>query len=509
MKQARILIAAPKSGSGKTTITCALLEALKMRGRKPRAFKSGPDYIDPMFHEKVIGVPSRNLDTFFSEKEQIQALFSEAEYRDGAVSKSNGYEHDISVIEGAMGLYDGLGGIREEGSAYHLAEMLQTPIILVLDARGMGRSMVPVLAGLLQYDRSHLIRGVILNRTSQMFAQTIAPVIEEELSLPVLGCFPVQKELFLPSRHLGLVMPEELSRLRVQLQEAANLLEHYVDIDRLLAIADVAEPVDRMPEEKQSGCRKMHALGDRKKQVPENEKMPECEQKSEDTIWRNAGYMTGEAANEDRKLRLAVAQDEAFCFYYEDNLRMLREAGAELVPFSPVHDPALPDAISGLLFGGGYPELYAKELSENVRMRNAVCRAIRAGMPSVAECGGFMYLHKMLTDEKQNSYEQAGVIDGVCQNAGKLVRFGYVEIREQKPLWLPEHTCIKGHEFHYYDSTANGSGCTAEKPVTGRKWECIHVGENFWWGYPHLYYPSNPHFVEYFMAQMWKFQESI
>lgn len=489
MKQARILLAAPKSGSGKTTITCALLEALKMRGRKPRAFKSGPDYIDPMFHEKVIGVPSRNLDTFFSGEEQICALYAETEYcKDlsgtGEQKELSGravYEHDISVIEGAMGLYDGLGGIQEEGSAYHLAKTLQTPVILVLDAHGMGRSMVPVLSGLLQYDESHLIRGVILNRTSQMFAQTIAPVIEEELSLPVLGCFPVQKELFLPSRHLGLVMPDELCKLRRQLQEAAILLEKYVDLDRLLAIADEAEQVNLMQEKKQSGYRKMHAAEDGKKQMPENK---------------------------ERKLRLAIAQDEAFCFYYEDNLRTLQEAGITLVPFSPVHDKELPEVVSGLLLGGGYPELYAKELSENAGMRNAIREALAAGLPSVAECGGFMYLHRFLADEKQNSYELAGAIDGTCQNTGKLVRFGYVKIREQEPCWLPEHTCIKGHEFHYYDSTANGCSCIAQKPVTGRSWQCIHTGENFWWGYPHLYYPSNPHFVDYFTEQMRKFQES-
>lgn len=218
MKHPGVLIAATKSGSGKTTITCALLQALKERGIRTRAFKCGPDYIDPMFHKQIIGVPSRNLDTFFSGPEQIRELYQ-------MNSKETDDEAEISVIEGVMGLYDGLGGIREEGSAYHLAEVLDIPIVLVLDAHGMGRSMIPLLFGFLKYDKSHLIRGVILNRTTPMFLQTIAPLIEQELKLPVLGCFPKTQKLVMPGRHLGLVMPDEIDDIRRQLHEAAVQLE--------------------------------------------------------------------------------------------------------------------------------------------------------------------------------------------------------------------------------------------------------------------------------------------
>ena len=214
MLHSGMVLAAPQSGSGKTTITCALLAAMKNRKFAVRAFKSGPDYIDPMFHRQVIGVPSRNLDTFFSGADQIRELY--------------GYDREsfsYSVIEGAMGLYDGLGGTQKEGSAYHLAQTLDLPVVLVLDARGMGRTMVALLAGILQYDRDHRIIGVILNRTSEGFCRTMTPVIEKELGLPVLGCFPVQKNLHLESRHLGLKMPQEMEGLRKQVNQAAEKLE--------------------------------------------------------------------------------------------------------------------------------------------------------------------------------------------------------------------------------------------------------------------------------------------
>lgn len=456
MKYPGVLIAATKSGSGKTTITCALLQALKERGIRTRAFKCGPDYIDPMFHKQIIGVPSRNLDTFFSGPEQIRKLYQ-------MNSKETDDRAEISVIEGVMGLYDGLGGIREEGSAYHLAEVLDIPIVLVLDAHGMGRSMIPLLFGFLKYDKSHLIRGVILNRTTPMFLQTIAPLIEQELKLPVLGCFPKTQKLVMPGRHLGLVMPDEIDDIRRQLHEAAVQLEKTVDIDRILAIADEAGNID-------------------------------------DFSRKTAGKPCAD-------LRLAVAQDEAFCFYYEDNLRMLRENGVTIVCFSPIHDEALPQNIDGILLGGGYPELYARALAANKKMRKAIRDSITAGMPSVAECGGFMYLHDTLVDKNGASFHMAGVLPAECKDTGKLVRFGYVEIEEKEAGWLPAATRIRGHEFHYYDSSDNGMDCVAQKPVTGRNWPCIHSTPEHWWGYPHLYYPSNPEFVYHFVAQMRKWKQ--
>ncbi len=445
------MIAAPKSGSGKTTITCALLQILKERGENVSSCKCGPDYIDPMFHRQVLGVPARNLDTFFTGEAQTRKLF----LRD----RSDG---ELVVMEGVMGLYDGLGGIREEGSSYHLAKVTQTPIILVVDAKGMGKSVIPLIAGFLAYDEAHLIKGVILNRMSAAYYEILKPIAEQELGITVLGFFPENKTLQIASRHLGLLLPNELEDLRGQIQIAAQKLKETVDILGLLQIAENLEPLAA------DTC--------------EREKQP------------------------IEKTRIAVARDEAFCFYYEENLRMLAQAGAELVFFSPIHDTALPEDIHGLLLGGGYPEIYAKQLSENVSMRTAVREAVLSGIPTVAECGGFLYLHTMLTDREGRSYPMAGVLSGKCFDTGKLVRFGYIELEEKSGHFLPQGSRIRGHEFHYYDSEDNGADCTAYKPTTGRNYACIHAGENHWYGFPHLYYPSCPEFAEKFVEKAGKFR---
>ena len=465
MLHSGMVLAAPQSGSGKTTISCALLAAMKKRGIAVRAFKSGPDYIDPMFHRQIIGVPSRNLDTFFSDADQIRELYNYDEER---------FTH--SVIEGAMGLYDGLGGTKKEGSAYHLAQTLDLPVILILDARGMGRTMVALLAGMLQYDSQQRIAGVILNRTSEPFCRTMTPVIEKELGLPVLGCFPVQKDLHLESRHLGLKLPGEITDIRQQVEKAAGILEQYVDIDRLLQITESRALLHAFRGKNADGI----------PVVPQQKKNKETVRVSHPVI--------------------AVAKDAAFCFYYEDNLRMLKQAGTRLVYFSPLHDEAIPEEANALLLGGGYPELCAMELSENRSMRESIRAAIAAGMPSVAECGGFMYLHETLTDASGQTYLMAGVIHGNCHNNGKLTRFGYVSVREHVPQFLGGEE-IRAHEFHYYDSDANGADCVAEKPVSGAAWQCIHTDGTHWWGYPHLYYPSNPAFVEKFVTLAREYQK--
>ena len=471
LKIPKVMIAAVKSGSGKTTVTCAFLKQLLCRKKHPVSFKCGPDYIDPMFHEQVLKIPSKNLDTFFSDASQIQALY-EMELPG----------HDIAVLEGVMGLYDGLGGIREEGSSYHLAKTLDVPIILVVDARGMGKSVIPLIAGFLQYDEKKLIKGVILNRTSKMFFDIIAPLIEEEFSIKALGCIPNEKELTIGSRHLGLILPEEMEELNFQLEKAGQLLEKYVDVDAMIGIAECA-----LREKEASGKVKIFL------QAISNEK--------------NKLYDIGNSDTNTISPRIAVAKDEAFCFYYRDNLRMLEYYGAELVYFSPLHDKTLPDNIHGLLLGGGYPELYAKQLAENESMRKSIKEALEQQLPSLAECGGFMYLHETLTDKDGKNFPMVGVIPAECQYMGKLVRFGYVEVQlpqgltEKGTAERPEPEKIKAHEFHYFDSTANGEDCIATKPVTGRSWKCIHASGDHFWGFPHLYYPSDPKFVKWFLER--------
>lgn len=448
MKLKRIMLAAPKSGSGKTTLTCGLLQALKEQGEQVVAYKCGPDYIDPMFHQKVLGIPSKNLDTFFTDSETTRELFLHGRK-----------EEEVAVMEGVMGLFDGLGGVREEGSSYHLAQVTKTPIILVVDAKGMGRSILPLLAGFLSYDPEHLIRGVILNRMSKGYYEIVKPLIESELNLSVIGYFPESKTMQLKSRHLGLVMPGEIDEIQEQMEELAQKLTQTISIKKLMEVA--AEAEDLAPS------------------------FPKT------------------MANETRQEKpvIAVARDEAFCFYYEDNLRILKEQGAELVEFSPLHDAKIPEKCQGLLLGGGYPELYAQSLSENHSMLQSIKTAADAGIPIVAECGGFMYLHSTMTDQEGHSYEMADVVKGSCTYQGKLVRFGYIELEETGGCYLEPGQVIRAHEFHYYDSTQNGTDCIATKPTTGRQYRGVHVQGNQWLGFPHLYYPSNPEFAKRFVEK--------
>lgn len=448
MKIKRIMIAAPGSGSGKTMITCALLQTWKDMGYFPVSYKCGPDYIDPMFHKKVLGLPSRNLDTFFTGEEKTRELFLDSLKED-----------DLVIMEGVMGLYDGLGGIQKEGSSYHLACVTKTPVILVVNAKGMGRSVLSLIRGFLADDKEHLIKGVILNRISKSYYTILKPLIEEELHLYVAGYFPDSPQLHMECRHLGLFLPDEIKDVKKQIDMAAGILKETVSLDGILEIAKNAEDIPYI--------KKSESESRDKKEAPV----------------------------------IAVAYDEAFCFYYEDNLRLLKEYGAELVFFSPVHDKSIPTRCDALLLGGGYPELYAEQLSQNESMKRAICNAFASKMPTVAECGGFLYLHKTLTDQKKKVHKMAGAIPYTCEYKGKLVRFGYMELEEKQSHFLPVGERIRGHEFHYYDSTHNGEDCLGIKPVTQKQYDCVMESESYFIGFPHLYYPSNPVFAETFVKK--------
>lgn len=475
MKLDRVMIAAPKSGSGKTTITCALLQSLKEQGIPVVSYKCGPDYIDPMFHKEVLGVPSKNLDTFFTGEEETRALLT--------VGRTEG---ELAVLEGVMGLYDGLGGIREEGSSYHLAKVTGTPIVLVVDAKGMGKSVLALIAGFLQYDTEKLIRGVILNRMSGAYFQTIRPLIEKELPVAALGYVPDQKHLELKSRHLGLVLPKEQEEVAQQIRDFAAELQKTVSIEKIWEIA--AEAVELPEALKRNLDSRYDSAEFVKDSVIESTYDMEVEVEVEGITDTDAPI-------------IAVARDEAFCFYYEDNLRLLEEHGARLRYFSPLHDSRLPKDCDGILLGGGYPELHLQELEQNMSIRNEIRAAMEQDIPCVAECGGFMYLHETIEDQEGKQYRMAGVLSGICINKGKLVRFGYIELQEKKPSFLPEGTKIRGHEFHYYDSSDNGEDCMAVKPVTGKSYPCVIETQNRFLGFPHLYYPSNPGFAENFVEK--------
>lgn len=444
-KGARIMIAAPQSGSGKTLITCALLQALKEKNYYLESFKCGPDYIDPMFHKTVLGISSRNLDPFFTEDSITRMLLAKGQD-----------SRDLAVIEGVMGLYDGLGGIREEASSYALAKATNTPIILTVNARGMGRSLLALLSGFLQYDTAHLIKGVILNQTPSSFASVLSKEIEETFHIPVVASFPVRDDVRIESRHLGLVMPYELEDIQSRLKIASQVLCENANIEQILEIAKSAPKLEY----------------DVKRDI--KQKLTE------------------------KTIRIGVARDEAFCFYYEDNLDLLKSLGAKLIFFSPLHDDTLPKDLDGILFGGGYPELYLKELEENESMRNSVKSAIENKMPSLAECGGFMYLHDTIFDSEKKPYKMAGVIHAGCMKKERLVRFGYLTLNSKTDSFLKKGETIRGHEFHYYDSEDNGECAIAKKPVGTKSWECVHAGSDHWWGFAHLSYYSNPKFAEKF-----------
>ena len=472
MKLKRIMLAAPKSGSGKTTITCALLELMKKKGEQVVSYKCGPDYIDPMFHEEVLHIPSKNLDTFFTDKEQTRALFIK-----------DRREQEFAVIEGVMGLFDGLSGIYEEGSSYHLAKITKTPIILVVDAKGMGRSLLPLIAGFLSYDTEKLIKGVFLNRMSKGFYQMIGPLIEKELGIDVVGYLSDQKEMILKSRHLGLVMPGELEDIHTELQKLAKKLDETLDTDKIIKIAESACEIETTDAVACSNIYKTETFD-------------------------HASEFNDKNGMTESKPVIGVARDEAFCFYYKDNLDMLEEMGASLVFFSPLHDKEIPKTCDALLLGGGYPELFAEKLQANISMRTSIRNAFQTGMPVVAECGGFMYLHDKLTDQNGNAYEMAGALPGTCAFQGKLVRFGYIQVQEKESNFLSSGKSIKGHEFHYYDSTDNGCACVATKPGTKRSYDCVLDQDDLFLGFPHLYYPSNPEFARSFVEKAENYKKS-
>lgn len=461
MNLPRVVISAPKSGSGKTLISIAAMKAFSLRGKKVAAFKCGPDYIDPMFHKKILKVPSKNLDLFFTDEKTTKNLFC-AENTAG-----------ISIIEGVMGLYDGLGGISSKASTYDLARTLNAPVVLVIDAKGMARSVLAEIAGFLSMDTEKLIRGVILNRIPSSLFGVLKPEIEKRFSIKALGFFQEIKDFKIESRYLGLKLPQEISDIEENVKKAAEKLEKTVDLDALFEIAASSPEIEGTAENENGG-------------------MEDCRIKLSDAP--------------SKKIRIAVARDEAFCFYYDDNLRLLEKFGAELVYFSPLHDENLPENIGGIILGGGYPELFAEKLEQNKKMRASVKKAIESGTPSLAECGGFIYLHKALRTRDGKSYEIAGVIDAETWWTGKLVRFGYVSIQEKKAEFLGKGRKIKGHEFHYFDSTKNGDDLIEEKPLGGKKFEAGFTSKNHWWGFAHLYYASCPEFAEHFVEECRYFQ---
>lgn len=491
-KWGRVIIAAPGSGAGKTLVTCALIRLLSRRGIPVSAFKCGPDFIDPMFHRKVLGVPSENADLFLAGSDGVRHIFGRA-YRVGR----------LSLVEGVMGFYDGMGADSLDGSTWEIAEATDTPAILTVNARGMSRSIVPLAAGFLRYRNPSHIRGVILNRVSPSIYPAIKERIEKELRIPVLGFLPELKEGGWQSRHLGLVAPDEIRGLLAGLDKAADALEKSFDLERFLDIAAEAETCAGKAGDRDQ--KKEHARIEAEEPAIRTANpaarafIPDKESDGKETFRREK---TVQKPERRVRPRIAVARDAAFSFYYEENLRLMEEMGGEICFFSPIKDSRLPEGTSGLILGGGYPELHAAELSQNSRMLCTVREAAESGMPILAECGGFLYLLRDLTDGNGNQYPMAGVLHGSGYMTDKLVRFGYVEVEtEEDTPFLPRGARIRAHEFHYAESTDNGHSCREVKPVSGRMWPCMVSTENIFAGFPHLYYPSCPQLAHTFVKR--------
>ncbi len=448
----RMLIAAPASGSGKTSVTCALLTALQKRGLSPCAFKCGPDYIDPMFHRSVLGVESSNLDLFLSDEETLWARFARA-----------AAGHKAVVCEGVMGLYDGLGGTTDRASAWHVARTLDLPVILVVRPKGTSLTLAAQIRGLQEFRKPGCIKGVILNDCTEMLCSHLRPMLERETGIPVLGCLPHLPEAVFGSRHLGLYTAAEIQDLTQRLNILAESLERYTNIDRLLELCEdgAASPAAKLHTETGNG-------------VP-----------------------------------IAVARDEAFCFIYPETLEALEQAGAKPVFFSPLRDRTLPAGACGLYLPGGYPELYAEELSANGEMLASVGAAVKGGLPTVAECGGFLYLGKTLQDGQGTDWPMAAVLPGSGFPAGKLVRFGYGTLNAKSDsLLFRKGEAVPVHEFHYWDSTENGRDLRVEKPLTGRDWDCGFVSDTLYAAFPHLYFAGTPRLAERLTEAARKYKEN-
>ena len=424
----RLLIAGTNSGCGKTTLVSGLLTALSLQGEKVCSFKCGPDYIDPMFHASALHTPCRNLDLQFLDENMLR-------YR--MAMGSRGF--DLAVTEGVMGYYDGVG-LTSKASSYRVAAVTGTPAVLAVNVRGAAHSVLAVISGFANLYPDSNVKGVVLNRCAPMLYPKLKEAILEHFhgEIQPLGYLPDLPEATLESRHLGLITAQEMEDLQEKLRLLADQVEKSVDVEGILRLAAQAPKL----------------------------------------CWE-----TPELPQRGSPVRVAVAMDRAFCFYYQDNLDLLRDLGAEIVPFSPLEDPALPEDIQGLYLGGGYPELYADRLEANGSMRASVREALTKGIPCIAECGGFLYLQSRL-----DGRQMVGFLPGKADNKGKLVRFGYVTMtaREENLLCAPGER-IPAHEFHYYDTTCNGESFRAQK-ADGRSWSCGIASPTLYAGFPHFHF---------------------
>lgn len=431
----RLVIAATQSSSGKTTITCGILAALRKRGLVPQAYKIGPDYIDPGYHAQASGRPAHNLDTWLMDESAMTRVF---------VSTAAGA--DLAVIEGVMGLYDGgRGGV---SSTATISKVLCAPVVLVIDCRSMGDSAAAVALGFREYDTSVDLRGVILNRLGSDSHRRLITEAMDRIGIPVLGAIRRDPRLNVTERHLGLITVEE--NREHALAPLVENVETSVDLDTLLAIARSAPQISVQPRP---------------------------------------------TAQSQVRATIAVARDAAFSFYYPESLAELQHAGAQIVTFSPLDDAKIPDC-DGLIFGGGFPESFAAHLSSNVTMKGSIASAVADGMPIYAECGGYMYLTRQLTDFDGKSYPMVGLVPASCTMTPKLQTVGYVEATLLRDTVLGRTgTTVRGHEFHFSTDETDAPDSAAWQIVkkrTGASRPAGYATGNVVASYLHLHFAGFP-----------------
>lgn len=414
------MIAAVRSGSGKTSIATGLMGALARRGKKVQGFKVGPDFIDPSYHSAVTRRWSRNLDTWMLSRTQVRRFFQRA-----------AADADLAVIEGVMGLFDGLRGESERASSAEVAKLLGCPVVLVLDVHSQARSAVVEYLGCQAFDPGLNLAGVILNRVQSAGHLELLRSAFEEWGIPVLGAVRKDSLPHLTERHLGLVPVPEQEEAEGTLLDLCQAVARQLDLDALLEVADTAPDSYRLFLEERITGGRIRLRTSREETVSGR--------------WRPPA------------VPVAYAWDEAFNFYYRDGLELLEELGAELVPFSPLRDERVPEGVRGLLIPGGFPELFAPQLAENTGMKESIREAHRRGMPIFAECGGFMYLCRSLSDLKGREHQMVGLVPGSCRMEQRLVGMGYVTARALSGnLLCGTGDSLRGHEFHYSSFTPDG-----------------------------------------------------
>jgi cobyrinic acid a,c-diamide synthase len=446
----RLAIVGTNSGCGKTTMVLALESAFIKRGLPVTAFKCGPDYIDGAFHRRVQHIDCYNLDSIFLKKENLKEHFVKH-----SVNK-------FSIIEGVMGMFDGVGA-EDKGSSFEIAQTLSTPTVLVVNARGMSSSVRALIRGFKDYS-NNTISGVIFTNISTM----IYPMMREYCKAEGIKCFgflPRDEKIVLESRHLGLIGSGEIENLNDRIDYLSELAEKYIELDELMELANSAPPIELMEKvlkEKLNLTKKNHG-----------------------------------------NLRIAIAKDDAFCFTYQENLELMETMGLELVFFSPLSDKHLPHQISALYLPGGYPELHLDELSGNKELLGEIKEKIECGLPTLAECGGFLYLHSNVDDKVLVS-----LFDGSCTKEDRLQHFGYGHlVSNDDNLLFKKGESALVHEFHYYCSTDEGDGCVETKLSSGKQHHCALTSTTMFAGFPHFYFPSNPKLLERWIEQMNKYNK--